>query len=57
MSERYLEAARRVVGLIDAAGYALCARCKARLENDDKIYCSSCDDVIIAEKMAGVFKP
>jgi exosome complex RNA-binding protein Csl4 len=60
MSEQktsYLEAARRVAGLIDSAGYALCARCKSRLENDGKVYCPSCEEIIFCEKRAGVFKP
>ena len=50
---KHLEAARRVAGLIDSAGYALCARCKSRLEDEEKILCPSCAEVAELEREAG----
>lgn len=50
---KYLEAARRMAGLVDEAGYALCARCKARLEDETKIVCPSCDEMVAKERAAG----
>lgn len=55
-STTYLVNARRMIGLIDEAGYALCSRCKARLEDDTKLYCLSCDEMIVKERMAGIFR-
>lgn len=50
---RYLEAARRMAGLIDDAGYPLCARCKSRLEDETKVLCPSCDEMVYRERLAG----
>jgi exosome complex RNA-binding protein Csl4 len=58
MSERgkSVEHARKFLGLIDDQGYALCSRCRSRLEDEGKLYCFSCDEIIRQERAAGVFK-
>jgi Zn finger protein HypA/HybF involved in hydrogenase expression len=47
-----MESARRIIGLIDELGYALCARCKSRLEDETRVLCPACAEMVDAEEEA-----